>query len=128
MQRSALEALDDSPAHVLARWKAAVEAKDLGALAALYHRDAQVLGFDMRLRGRDDIRDELSVPLRFLGQVRVLEGRRQAQAGDALQVELTIHSRLGRMRATHGFVVRNGLIEHHFIGTVHRDAGEHATA
>jgi len=128
MQRSELRPATDAPADVVAAWKAAVEAKDLEALTALYHPDGLVIGFDMRLRGRDAIRDELSAPLRFLGQVRVLEGTRLSQAADALLVELTVHSRLGRMRATHGFVVRHGLIEHHFIGRVHRDAGTHATA
>lgn len=128
MQRPELRPITDAPADVVAAWKAAVEAKDLEALAALYHRDAQVLGFGVNLRGPDAIRDELSAPLRFLGQVRVLEGTSVAQAADCLLVELTIHSRLGRMRATHSFVVRQGLIEHHFIGRVHRDAGTHATA
>lgn len=127
MQRSELCPLTDSPAHVFERWAAALEAKDLQALAALYHPQAQVLGFDMQLRGREELVDALSVPLRFMGQVRVHRGARQASAADALILELTLESRLGRMRATHSFVVHDGLIEHHFIGNVHREHGPHAT-
>lgn len=128
MQRSELCPLTDAPAHVYERWKAALEAKDLDALAGLYHRDAQILGFDMQLKGPEELKDALSVPLRFLGCIRITDGKRRAAAGDALHQELTLESRLGRMRATHSFVVQRGLIRHHFIGNVHRDAGTHATA
>ena len=128
MQRSELCPLTDSPASVYERWKAALESKDVKALAALYHRECQVLGFDMQIKGPDELVDALAVPLRFLGCVRIHDGKRHASAGDSLLQELTLESRLGRMRATHAFVVRNGLILHHFIGNVHRDAGTHATA
>jgi hypothetical protein len=132
MHRPGLATLDssaqDSPAHVLAQWSAAVEAKDPDAIAALYHPDCQVLGFAVRLRGSAALRDELAAPLLLLGQVKVRQGTRLAQGPDSLLVELTVESRLGRMRATHGFVVRAGRIAHHFIGNVHRDAGTHATA
>jgi SnoaL-like protein len=128
MQRSELCPQTDSPEHVYERWKAALEAKDLKALGALYHPKAQILGFDMQLAGRDELQDALSVPLRFMGCVKVHAGTRRAIAGDALIQELTLESRLGRMRATHSFVVRDGLICHHFIGNVHRDVGTHATA
>jgi hypothetical protein len=128
MQRSELCPLTDSPAHVLERWAAALEAKDADALAALYHADATVLGFDVRIRGREDLRDALAGPIRFLGRVKVHLGARRASDDDCLIRELTIESRLGCMRANHSLVVRDGLIRHHFIGTVHRDPGEHATA
>jgi hypothetical protein len=131
MQRSELSGLcplTDAPLLVYARWKAALEAKDLEALAALYHRDCQVLGFDMQLRGPEELKDALAVPLRFLGAVRITDGPRRASAADCILQELTLESRLGRMRATHAFVIRGGLIQHHFIGNVHRDAGTHATA
>jgi hypothetical protein len=127
MQRSELTPLTDSPADVVAAWKSALEAKDLDAIAALYHRNAQVLGFDLQVHGPEELRDALAVPLRFLGQVKVREGTRQATSAESLLVELTLESRLGRMRATHAFVIQHGLIRHHFIGTVHRDARPHAT-
>lgn len=128
MQRSELCPLTDSPAHVYERWKSALEAKDLDALASLYHRDCQVLGFDLQLRGPDELRDALAVPLRFLGRIKIHDGPRRASARASLLQELTLESRLGRMRATHAFVILGGLIRHHFIGNVHRDAGTHATA
>lgn len=129
MQRSELSALcpiTDAPASVYERWKAALEAKDLQALASLYHRDCQVLGFDMQLRGPEELKDALATPLRFLGCVRITDGPRRASAAGSILQELTLESRLGKMRATHAFVIRNGLIQHHFIGNVHRDAGTHA--
>lgn len=126
MQRSELCPLTDSPASVYERWKAALEAKDVDALASLYHRDCQVLGFDMQIRGPEELVDALRVPLRFLGCVRIHDGPRHASAGDSILQEMTLVSRMGKMRATHAFVIRNGLIEHHFIGNVHRDAGTHA--
>src|SRR5688500_18667610 len=60
--------------------------------------------------------------------IRIHDGPRHAAAGDSLLQELTLVSRMGKMRATHAFVVQGGLIRHHFIGNVHRDAGTHATA
>ncbi|MEA3136606.1 MAG: hypothetical protein QOJ26_236 [Thermoplasmata archaeon] len=126
MQRSELCPLTDSPAHVYERWKAALESKDVTALASLYHRDCQVLGFDMQIKGPDELVDALRVPLRFLGSIRIHDGPRHASAGDSILQELTLESRMGKMRATHAFVIRSGLIEHHFIGNVHRDAGTHA--
>jgi hypothetical protein len=128
MQRSELCPLTDSPAHVLERWAAALEAKDVGALCDLYEPDATILGFDVRLRGREDLRDALAGPIRLLGRIKVHLGARRALDGDAILREVTIESRLGCMRANHSLVVRAGRIAHHFIGTVHRDPGEHATA
>jgi hypothetical protein len=126
MQRSELCPLTDSPASVYERWKAALESKDVDALASLYHRDCQVLGFDMQIKGPEELVDALRVPLRFLGSIRIHDGPRHAAANDSLLQELTLESRMGRMRATHAFVVRHGLICHHFIGNVHRDPGTHA--
>lgn len=126
MQRSELCPLTDSPASVYERWKAALETKDVDALASLYHRDCQVLGFDMQIKGPDELVDALRVPLRFLGCIRIHDGPRHAAAGDSILQELTLESRMGKMRATHAFVVQNGLIRHHFIGNVHRDPGTHA--
>lgn len=128
MQRSGLCPLTDSPASVLERWAAALEAKDVDALAGLYHPDATVLGFDVRLRGPDDLRDALAGPLRLLGRIQVHLGARRAATEECVVREITVESRLGRMRANHSLVIRGGLIRHHFIGTVHRDPGEHATA
>lgn len=128
MQRSGLCPLAGSPSAVLERWAAALEAKDVDALAALYHRDATVLGFDVRLQGREDLRDAIAGPVRFLGRVKVHLGARRAGADGSIIREVTIESRLGCMRANHSLVVEDGLIRHHFIGTVHRDPGEHATA
>src|SRR5688572_19351529 len=128
MQRSELCPLTDSPASVYERWKAALESKDVDALASLYHRDCQVLGFDMQIKGPEELVDALRVPLRFLGCIRIKDGPRHAAANDAILQELTLESRMGKMRATHAFVIRNGLIQHHFIGNVHRDVGTHATA
>jgi hypothetical protein len=127
MQRSELCPVNDSPASVYERWKAALEAKDIDQLASLYHRDCQVLGFDMQIKGPEELVDALRVPLRFLGAVRIHDGKRHASAGDSLLQELTLESRLGKMRATHAFVIFKGLIRHHFIGNVHRDVGTHAT-
>ena len=126
MQRSELCPLTDSPASVYERWKAALESKDVDELASLYHRDCQVLGFDMQIKGPDELVDALRVPMRFLGSIRIHDGPRHAAAGDSILQELTLESRMGKMRATHAFVVQNGLIRHHFIGNVHRDAGTHA--
>jgi hypothetical protein len=126
MQRSELCPVGDSPAEVYGRWKAALESKDLEALAALYHDGCQILGFDLQLRGPEELKDALAVPLRLLGCIRIHDGPRHAAAGDSLLQELTLESRLGRMRATHAFVIRDGLIHHHFVGNVHRDAGTHA--
>jgi hypothetical protein len=128
MQRSELCPLNDSPASVYERWKAALESKDLDALAALYHTDSQILGFDLQLKGPEELRDALAVPLRFLGAIRIHDGPRRAADGNGILQELTLESRMGKMRATHAFVIRGGLIRHHFIGNVHRDAGTHATA
>jgi hypothetical protein len=128
MQRSELCPLTDSPSLVLERWAAALESKDMDALAGLYHPQATILGFDFRLQGREDLRDALAGPIRLLGRIRVLLGARHARTGDCLIREVTIESRLGCMRANHSLVVEGGLIRHHFIGTVHRDPGEHATA
>jgi hypothetical protein len=126
MQRSELCPLTDSPSSVYERWKAALESKDVDALASLYHRDCQVLGFDMQIRGPEELVDALRVPLRFLGSVHIHDGPRRASAADCILQELTLESRMGKMRATHAFVIRNGLIQHHFIGNVHRDPGTHA--
>ena len=128
MERSELCPLTDSPAHVVERWAGALEAKDVGALAALYGADATILGFDVQLKGPEDLRDALAGPIRLLGRIKVHLGARRASGDDCLIREVTIESRLGCMRANHSFVVRDGLIRHHFIGTVHRDPGEHATA
>ncbi|HUR25927.1 MAG TPA: nuclear transport factor 2 family protein [Candidatus Thermoplasmatota archaeon] len=126
MQRSELCPLTDSPASVYERWKAALESKDVDGLASLYHRDCQVLGFDMQIKGPDELVDALRVPMRFLGSIRIHDGPRHAAAGDSILQELTLESRMGKMRATHAFVVQSGLIRHHFIGNVHRDPGTHA--
>jgi hypothetical protein len=128
MQRSELCPLADPPALVLERWAAALESKDVDALARLYHADATILGFDVCLKGPGDLRDALAGPIRLLGRIRVRLGARHATDGDALVREVTVESRLGAMRANHSIVVQGGLIRHHFIGTVHRDPGEHATA
>ncbi len=128
MTRSEHCLLTDSPAHVYERWKAALEASDLDTLVALYHRDCQILGFDLQLKGPDELRDALAVPLRMLGSLRIHDGSRRASANASLLQELTLESRLGKMRATHAFVIMDGLIRHHFVGNVHREAGTHATA
>ncbi len=98
---------------------ALLKAGDVDALLDRhYHPDAVLLNQQASVRGRQALHAYFTDYLAALGDFTVDSIDLLTGADDALLFEATVTSALGRARVYDAFVLREGLITHHFAGVL----------
>jgi len=97
---------------------AALEARDIGKIAQQYRPDAQLLGFEVQVEGREAIRAHFERYLAGLGFIRLLSTDRWAQTSDSLFFEATVQTAAGQARVYDVFVLQGDQASRHFTGLI----------
>ena len=97
---------------------ALLEAGDVDGVAAQYHDDAALVGFDVTVRGREAIREHMRGYLAHLGTLELRSTDRFTEIEDAIFFEATIRTDLGIARVYDVFILREGRATHQFTGLI----------
>ena len=97
---------------------AALESGDIGKIAQQYRPDAQLLGFDLQVDGREAIHAHFGRYLANLGFIRLISTDRWAQTPDSLFFEATVQTAAGQARVYDVFVLEGDQASRHFTGLI----------
>ena len=99
---------------LLDRQVALIEAGDLDGLLGQYHDDAELLRFDMVVRGRDELRAFFAGYLALEPRLERLDA--YAETSDLLSYQATMATRNGLLRTYGVMLVRDGRIARQAAG------------
>ena len=97
---------------------AALEAKDIDAIVSHYQDDAEIIGFDVFVKGRDAIREHFKSYLERLGILKLKSTDKFVETDNAIFFEATMLTALGEARVYDVFTLRDGKIVQHFTGVI----------
>ena len=83
-----------------------------------YALDAELIGFDFVVRGRDALKAHFRQYLQRLPGMRLVSTDKFRETEDALFFEATVSTDLGRAGVYDAFVLRDGKATHHFTGVL----------
>lgn len=87
-------------------------------VAHQYHDDAQLVGFDVNVKGREALIEHFRGYLAALGSLKVLSTDKFTETDDAIFFEATVRTDHGVARVYDVFMLRDGKATHHFTGLI----------
>ncbi|HEY8642603.1 MAG TPA: nuclear transport factor 2 family protein [Candidatus Dormibacteraeota bacterium] len=81
-----------------------------------YAADAELIGFEFVVRGRDALKTHFRQYLKGLPGLKLVSTEKFRESEDALFFEATVHTDNGRAGVYDAFVLRDGKATHHFTG------------
>ncbi|MDQ6695728.1 MAG: nuclear transport factor 2 family protein [Chloroflexota bacterium] len=96
----------------------ALESGNFDALMEQYSDDAQLVGFDFVVVGKEEIRRHMEEYLQRLGKLQLISTDKWSESGDTIFYEATLDTAEARARVYDAFVLRNGKATHHFTGVI----------
>lgn len=94
-----------------------LEANDVpGLIASQYAPDAELVGFDLNVKGSAALLQHFTGYMAHLGSIQVLSTDKFMETEDAILFEATIQVAAGVARVYDAFVLKDGKATHHFTG------------
>jgi hypothetical protein len=94
-----------------------LEANDVpGLIASQYAPDAELVGFDVRVKGTQALHQHFTNYLSRLGSIKVISTDKFTETEDAIMFEATIQVAAGVARVYDAFVLEDGKAIYHFTG------------
>lgn len=92
-------------------------AKDVdGLIENNYNEDAQLIGLDFVVKGRQALKEHFRNYLNMLGDIKVTSTDKFIETDDTIFFRASVETKLGPARVFDAFVLKNGKISHHFTG------------
>ncbi len=105
-----------------------LEAGDVEELVrSQYHEDAVLVGFDVMMRGHEELLRHFREYLQNLGSLRVLSTDKFTETEDSIFFEATARTDHGVARVYDVFMLDGGKITHHFTGVLSFEPGTPAS-
>jgi hypothetical protein len=99
------------------RQVAFLEANDVeGLIASQYDSEAELLGFDLHVKGTEALLKHFTGYLGYLGSLKLLSTEKFAETDDSIMFEATVKVAAGVARVYDVFVFKNGKAIRHFTG------------
>lgn len=99
------------------RQVAFLEAKDIpGLISTQYADDAELVSFDVQVKGRQALIKHFEGYLAHLGYIKLISTDKFTETPDSIFFEATVEVQGGIARVYDAFVLRNGQATHHFTG------------
>ena len=99
------------------RQVAFLEANDVpGLIASQYASDAELVGFDLHIKGSEALIKHFTDYLAYLGSIKLISTDKFMETDDAIMFEATIKVASGVARVYDVFVLKDGKAIHHFTG------------
>lgn len=96
-----------------------LRAKDIdGLIDSHYAEDAELIGFDVVVKGRAALKAHFRRYMELLGTITIESTDKFRETEDAVFFEATVATNLGRARVYDAFVLRDGKATHHFTGVL----------
>ena len=94
-----------------------LEANDVkGLIASQYASDAELIGFDLHVKGTQALITHFTAYLANLGSIKLISTDKFMETDDAIMFEATIKVTAGVARVYDCFVLKNGKAINHFTG------------
>ena len=94
-----------------------LEANDVpGLIATQYAPDAELVGFDLQVKGREALIKHFTGYLAHLGSLKLLSTEKFMETEDAIMFEATVKVAAGVARVYDVFVLKDGKAIRHFTG------------
>jgi hypothetical protein len=94
-----------------------LEANDVpGLIASQYAPDAELVGYDLHVRGTEALIKHFTGYLAYLGGIKLVSTDKFMETEDAIMFEATIKVAAGVARVYDTFVLKDGKAIHHFTG------------
>ena len=94
-----------------------LEANDVeGLIANQYAADAELVGFDFEVKGREALRIHFTKYLANLGAIKLVSIDKFFETDDTIFFEATIDVRAGQARVYDAFVLQKSKATYHFTG------------
>lgn len=87
-----------------------------GLIDSQYAPDAQLISFDVTVKGRQALHKHFEAYLARLGKLKVVSTDKFAETEDSIFFEATVDVSGGQARVYDAFVLRDGKATHHFTG------------
>jgi hypothetical protein len=97
---------------------AALEAQDIDAIVSHYHDDAEIIGFDVYVKGRDAIRKHFQGYLERLGTLQLKSTDKFVETENTIFFEATMLVTQGEARVYDVFILKDGRATQHFTGVI----------
>jgi ketosteroid isomerase-like protein len=97
---------------------AALEAKDLDAIVSNYQDDAEIIGFDVNVKGHDAIQKHFESYLERLGTITLKSTDKFVETDNAIFFEATMLIAQGEARVYDVFILKDGKAIQHFTGVI----------
>ena len=99
------------------RQVALLEANNVvGLINSQYAPDAELVGFDLHVKGREALIKHFTGYLANLGGIKLISTDKFMETEDAIMFEATIKVAAGVARVYDVFILQNGKAIHHFTG------------
>lgn len=99
------------------RQVAFLEAKDVeGLVTTQYAHDAELVSFDINVKGQKDLREHFTRYLEVLGEFTHISTEKFAETEDTVFFEATVRIKNGTARVYNAFVLKGGKAVYHFTG------------
>jgi len=99
------------------RQVAFLEANDIpGLIATQYAEDAELVSFDVQVKGREALTKHFENYLGHLGYIKLISTDKFTETPDSIFFEATVEVQAGIARVYDAFVLQNGQATHHFTG------------
>jgi hypothetical protein len=94
-----------------------LEANDVeGLIASQYAGDAELVGYDLHVKGTQALITHFTAYLANLGSIELISTDKFMETDDAIMFEATIKVTAGMARVYDCFVLKNGKAVYHFTG------------
>lgn len=94
-----------------------LEANDVaGLIASQYAPDAELIGYDLHVKGSESLIKHFTGYLAHLGQIKLVSTDKFMETEDTIMFEATIQVAAGVARVYDSFVLKDGKATHHFTG------------
>jgi nuclear transport factor 2 (NTF2) superfamily protein len=94
----------------------ALEEGNLDALIEQYTDDSLLLGYEVRVRGREALREYMRGYMARSGSFRLVSTDKWAETDNSILFEATLETDLGMARVYDAFVLRDGKAAYQFTG------------
>lgn len=81
-----------------------------------YDEDAELIGFDFVVKGRDALKEHFRNYLGMLGDLKVKSTDKFRETDDTIFFEASVETDLGSAVVYDAFVLENGKVRYHFTG------------
>jgi hypothetical protein len=94
-----------------------LEANDVqGLIHSQYAPDAELVGYDLRVKGTEALITHFNGYLAHLGKIKLVSTDKFMETEDAIMFEATIQVAAGTARVYDAFVLKDGKATYHFTG------------